>query len=288
MSAADYQRFTTKAMLDKSVNELLGIFEGVSLDGVINFDEMKFLSAWLDEHRQYQKRHPFTEIIPVLADALIDNELTQDERENIIWLCEKLRSSEFYDEVAADLQRLQGIMSAVAADGLVSLVELSELTDWLAEHEHLRTRYPFDELDALLIDVMRDRKISPDENKLLLSFLGDFSNFGTAAGAPGTPTLQALFAVDPQITFRDARFCFTGDCANYSRDEMSAIVIQRGGKVVSGISKVLNYLVVGSQGNPYWKYACYGRKVEQALALRKSGAPIVIVHENDFRDAIVD
>jgi hypothetical protein len=32
--------------------------------------------------------------------------------------------------------------------------------------------------------------------------------------------------------------------------------------------------------------ASYGRKVEQAIAYRRRGFPILLVHEYDFRDAI--
>lgn len=38
------------------------------------------------------------------------------------------------------------------------------------------------------------------------------------------------------------------------------------------------------KGNPCWAYACYGRKIEKAMELRKKGAQILIVHEADFLD----
>ncbi len=50
----------------------------------------------------------------------------------------------------------------------------------------------------------------------------------------------------------------------------------------------MNHLVVGGDGNPCCSYACYGRKVEKAIELRKTGAEIVIVHEFDLHDAIED
>lgn len=34
--------------------------------------------------------------------------------------------------------------------------------------------------------------------------------------------------------------------------------------------------------NPCWAYACYGRKVEQAIGLRKAGSQLLLVHEADF------
>ena len=61
-----------------------------------------------------------------------------------------------------------------------------------------------------------------------------------------------------------------------------------GGVVVGSVSGRLNYLFIGGDGNPCWSYACYGRKVEKAIELRKAGAEIVIVHEYDLHDALED
>lgn len=66
------------------------------------------------------------------------------------------------------------------------------------------------------------------------------------------------------------------------------MVSSLGGKSVSSVSQKLNYLVIGAEGNQCWAYACYGRKVEKAVELRKQGARLLIVHENDFHDAIAD
>ena len=46
--------------------------------------------------------------------------------------------------------------------------------------------------------------------------------------------------------------------------------------------------MVGNSGNPCWAYACYGRKIEEAVTLRKAGAKVVIVNETDFWDAVDD
>lgn len=48
------------------------------------------------------------------------------------------------------------------------------------------------------------------------------------------------------------------------------------------------YLVYGDGTNPVWAYSCYGRKVEQALKMRKAGHGIKVVHEVDFWDATAE
>ena len=61
-----------------------------------------------------------------------------------------------------------------------------------------------------------------------------------------------------------------------------------GGMVQSAVNRKTNYLIVGTAGNPCWAYACYGRKIEEAMQLRKEGVNVVIVNETDFWDAVDD
>jgi len=84
------------------------------------------------------------------------------------------------------------------------------------------------------------------------------------------------------------KFCFTGESAKFSREELAETVIRLGGSVVGSVSGKTDFLVVGGDGNPCWAFACYGRKIEKAMALRRDGARLVIVHENDFHDAVLD
>lgn len=97
-----------------------------------------------------------------------------------------------------------------------------------------------------------------------------------------------LCAVCPEITFSDRRFCFTGTSCKYTRSEFSKLIKQLGGEVVNSVSAKIDYLIIGADGNQCWAYACYGRKVEKAVELRKSGARLLLIHENDFHDAVAD
>ena len=70
--------------------------------------------------------------------------------------------------------------------------------------------------------------------------------------------------------------------------EFSKLIKQLGGEVMNSVSAKLDYLIIGADANPCWAYTCYGRKVEKAVELRKSGARLILVHENDFHDAVAD
>lgn len=289
----DYFHFTGKARLDKAINSLLGVVEGIAIDAKINSTELAFLHDWVDAQRELAHRHPFNELVPVVENALRDGVLTEEEKADILWLCERLTrgNAGYYDAVTGDLQRLHALLAGIAADAAISSAELTGLSAWLDTHTHMRTCWPYDEVDALVTSVLADKKIDLDEHTQLLHF---FSEFGQIAGHKTLSqtltgegaTVKGLCAVAPEISFNGSTFCFTGASKKYSRKEFRAIVTTRGGTPTESVSARLNYLVIGGEGNPCWAYACYGRKVEAAVTLRKEGHRIVLVHEYDFHDAV--
>jgi len=48
--------------------------------------------------------------------------------------------------VTADVQRLHALVGGIATDGELAVEEMRDLSDWLAEHEHLMTCWPYDEI----------------------------------------------------------------------------------------------------------------------------------------------
>lgn len=288
-----YWGLTSRSRLEKSINSLLGIIEGIAIDGVINDAERDFLEMWLREHEDVRDRHPFSELIPVVTSAIEDQVLTEEEKEDITWLCKRLRSSEFFDLVTADMQRLHAVLGGIVADGQVTESELEGLSAWLQEHEHLRTCWPYDEVDSLITAVMQDQRIDEQEHDQLKRFFAEFvailDDRTVVSPRVNAPTgVVGLCAVCPEIEFAGSQFCFTGTSSRYSRSALSEIVSKLGGLVHPSVTKSTRYLVIGADGNPCWAYACYGRKVEKAVELRRTGSRLLLIHENDFHDAVAD
>lgn len=290
-----YFRFTGKSRLEKSINSLLGLLEGIAIDGHVTSGEVGMLRIWLADHVDVADRHPFNELIGVLAAAVEDGVLNSEERADLTWLCERLRSTEFFSMVSADLQRLHALVGGIASDGTITVEEMRGLSDWLMEHEHLKTCWPYDEIEALTTRVLGDGHIDPPEHKLLMDFFTDFLAVldertivrPIVVEEAGKP-MSALCAMTPNITFPGSTFCFTGASSKYKRTEFEGLVRELGGEPLAGVSAKLQYLVIGAEGNPCWAYACYGRKVEKAVELRRKGVKVVLVHENDFHDAVLD
>ena len=101
-------------------------------------------------------------------------------------------------------------------------------------------------------------------------------------------SVAGICAVCPTIEFSEKLFCFTGESYRAKRADIVSVIEQLGGKARSSVSAKTDYLIVGNAGNSCWAYACYGRKIEEAMALRKEGAKVVIVNETDFWDAVDD
>ena len=74
--------------------------------------------------------------------------------------------------------------------------------------------------------------------------------------------------------FNNVSFLFTGTLSIMKRAEAESKVISLGGNIASGVSKSLNYLVVGDQGKP-------GSKLDKAKSLN-----VNIISESQFIDMI--
>ena len=288
-----YIKFTKRSQFDKSINSLLGIIEGISIDSSINTAELEFLNLWLSEHLELQNSHPFNELVPVVQTAIADGQISEEEHKDIIWLCERLRSTEYYDKTTADLQRLHAILGSIVADGHITEDELKGLSSWLENHEHLKTCWPYDEIDSLITAILVDKKIDESEHRMMKDFFSEFvavldGRTITSPTITEDSTMVGLCAICPDIEFKGSRFCFTGASTRYTRLQLTEVVDRLGGEVTPSMSAKVSYLIIGADGNPCWAYACYGRKVEEAVKLRKSGVRLLIVHENDFHDAVAD
>lgn len=217
-----YLHLTGRARLDKAMNSLAGLIEGISIDGIVNDAELGFVRAWLHEHDEFRNAHPFNELMPVVEAAIEDGVLTEDERLDVLWLCTRMQSEEFYDQTTAELQRLHGILAGIASDQVITERELRGLSDWIGEHDTLKSRWPFDEVESVITAVLRDGKIDEDEHRMLQHLFSEFVAI-TDNRTIVSPSIAVdgrvvgLCAVCPEIEFLGKRFAFTGASSKYRK-----------------------------------------------------------------------
>ncbi|MCG9083959.1 BRCT domain-containing protein [Laribacter hongkongensis] len=290
---APYHFLMGKYRLNKSIEYLAGLLEGISIDREINKKELSFINQWINEHIEFSDKHPFNEIIPVLHESIKDEILSEDEKDDLVWLCNKILENEYIDEITSDLRRLHAILGGILADGVITKDELKGLSSWMSDHEHLQRCWPYDEVASLIMSVMKDGKIDDHEHEMLRMFFSEFISVLddktiTEPKAIINGSITGLCSACPEIIFTNSCFSFTGASSRYTRNELIDLVNTLGGAFSRSVSKKVDYLIIGADGNPCWSYACYGRKVEAAINLRKKGSKILLVHEHDFHDAVAD
>ncbi len=274
--------------VEQAINTLKGVIQGLDIDREIDAEEIEGLKAWIGLYEPIRHLHPFNELLPVIESALEDHHLSAQEKADILWLCGQFsRKSGYLDRVSRSLQEMNGVLAGVLMDGELNEEEVFGLKRWLDKNQHLKTIWPYDEINSLVHSIIDDFQVTSDELSILQDFLATF--LGMEVGdEPGMEpddvpySLTGVCAKDPVIELQGKTFCFTGFHSELTPQELKSIVQQRGGSVVDEVDETVDYLVVGSEGNPCWAYACYGRKIEQAIALRQQGIPLMIVHEFDF------
>lgn len=143
---------------------------------------------------------------------------------------------------------------------------------------------------------MADNILTDDEEKILKVVFSEFIDLDVSVNINTEEisklkqeiSVTGICAICPEITISEKVFCFTGTSSKTTRTEIKIIIEAAGGTFRNSVSKRTDYLVVGNDGNPCWAFACYGRKIEDAVNLRREGHGILIVHENDFWDFFDD
>ena len=292
-----YRQFTKPAELHKAINTLRGIIAGISSNSGISSSEIQEVAHWCSIHANLRNRHPFSEILPLIEASIQDGKIDEDEQKDILWLCNNFTdSSSYYNEMTSSIQFLNGMVHGMMADGDLDEKEVRALRLWLDVNDYLQGTYPFDELTAMVNSVLSDGVITSDEKNQLLAFMSNLVEFKDSwnlsendfAALRKKYSIGGICAYCPEIEIEGKIFCFTGESYRSTRSEIRAEVERLGGLFRPSVSGKTDYLVVGNAGNPCWAYSCYGRKIEEAMALRRNGAKVQIINETDFWDAIWD
>lgn len=286
---------TSKARADKAINSLKGILLGINLDKEVNKQEVNELKEWAENHRALINRNPFKEFMTIIEETVSNNIPATETIEDLFWLCQKYETDNYYYKaLTTDLQTLQGICHGILADGIINEKEVRDLEAWLEQNTHLSTYYPYDEIRSLILSIVSDGIIEEEEILVLKAYLNQFVNIENQEIAKQIDAETADINIsghctsDPNIDFDGKTFCITGVLKSGARAELENLISDLGGIPTKTVTKKTDYLIVGDNGNQSWAFACYGRKVEKALEMRKVGHQICLVHEYDLMDAIED
>ncbi|WP_039658538.1 BRCT domain-containing protein [Clostridium tyrobutyricum] len=290
-----YTKFMKKAELDKAFHTLEGILTGIGIDNKINDKEIQSLMSWCSSYELYSKIHIIQQITTMIKDFLSDGILDENEKQDILWLCKNFRTeNDYFDIITTEIQKLQGILTGIMADGIITDEEICKLSEWIGDNEQLCGTYPYDEINGLLTSILIDGKIDSGEKAMLQVFFSEFIDTNSLANFDEDKlndmkkeiTIGGICSVSPNIIVKGSTFCFTGASSKTTRSKLKDLILSLGGIFKNNVTLGTNYLIIGDDGNKCWAFSCYGRKVEQAINMRKDGKKIIIVHENDFWNTI--
>lgn len=196
------------------------------------------------------------------------------------------QSAAFQNDMRRSMGALLGIAQGLICDRHLNDDEVRFLNAWLEENENIALVWPGDVVHARVREALQDGVITDDERAHLLDTLqrlvgGTLEELDEAAHVS-----QLMFDAEPNVLFEGRAFCLTGDFVFAPRATCAAAIERRGGRVASGVSHKLHYLVVGGLGSSEWKHGSFGTKVEKAMALRREGAQLKVVHEDAWAQAL--
>jgi len=180
------------------------------------------------------------------------------------------------------IDTLIGLSKGILADGKVDQSEAEFLQNWLVQSRQA-TSNPIimnllEKVEAMLRDGVLDEEESAELMTLLQRISGDSSELGELAKTSSLPVDEPM----PKIVFPGNSFLFTGTCAFGTRKQCQAAVDSLGGLNAKGVTKSLNFLVLGTYVTDSWAHETFGRKIEKAIAYRENGVPLKIVTEEHW------
>lgn len=183
------------------------------------------------------------------------------------------------------MDTLIGLSKGVLADGKVDQAEAEFLRSWLVQSRQASDNPVIANLLAKVGVMLQDNALDDEESAELLSVLrgiaGDPSEIGELAKAASLPIDKPA----PNVTFPGRCFVFTGTCAYGTRVQCHQATEALGGTIATGITKKINYLVLGTYVTDSWAHETYGRKIEKAMQYREEGVPLAIITEEHWANA---
>lgn len=186
-----------------------------------------------------------------------------------------------------DINELIGVCKGVLADGVVNLQEAIFVLQWLENHRECLNIWPASELYSTLDAFLEDGILSPQEESQLLETLIGITGAPVVVERPNTEpapanTSSSLPLSEPPegLIFTDRNFVLTGTFELGTRPSCERLIINKGGIAQKAPTKTTHYLVVGNVGSRDWAHSSFGRKIQKAAEMRRSGIDISIISEN--------
>lgn len=90
------------SVIEKTMNELIGILKGISADEKITEEEFHYLDNWINKNEHITDEWIVSQIIDKIKEIKADGELTHDELDNLLPIIKRLSGQSFAETGLAD------------------------------------------------------------------------------------------------------------------------------------------------------------------------------------------
>lgn len=179
------------------------------------------------------------------------------------------------------IDTLIGLSKGLIADGNVVKAEVEFLLSWLIQNQGSSNPIILNLLDKVSA-MLEDNILDEEEVAELFSILHLISGEKSEVGELAKTTSLPIDFPMPNVEFTGKVFLLTGTFAYGSRKSCEQLIGSLGGVNSGGVTKKVNYLILGTYVTDSWAHENFGRKIEQAIEYRSSGVPLAIVTEEHW------
>lgn len=166
-------------------------------------------------------------------------------------------SNRFYADRTIQIQEFLENLKSMLTSVEITNESIHKLKDWMDKHQFLDSELVYKKVKSKLEE-------GGDLKTCLLE------------------CVDPLKSIDCSTVSIDGKlFCMTGNFSFGSKTDVELFILAHGGKVHPTVTRAVDYVLVGNEGDPGWSYGRYGAKVKKALEMHEKGHSIKIVCEKD-------
>lgn len=176
-----------------------------------------------------------------------------------------------YRNDTVQLQILNGILTGITFDDILTEQEILSLKSWLDMNENLSGQYPYNQVLSIVDDIIKDEKIEKTVLDNTLRKLKDIIN-----------PLSNNDNANEAINVINKNICLSGEFNIGTRKDVEIVLQNIGAVIQKSVTSKTDYLIVGNLNSPNWKCGTYGNKIKKAKELEEKGKCIKIYNETEF------
>lgn len=161
------------------------------------------------------------------------------------------------------IDTLIGLSKGITADKAVNQAEAEFLRNWLIQNRQASDNPIILNLLEKVDSMLEDGVLDAEESEELLAVLHKITGESSKTAELGKTTTLPVDEPMPRVGFQDSTFLFTGTCAFGTRKQCHEATEALGGACARGVTKSVDFLVIGTYVTDSWAHETFGRKLRR-------------------------